>query len=150
MAIDMMVNKLVAFMDADKDRTYRLVIGTDSKAGKIEGSESVDFVTAVVILRQGRGGRYWWARTKQKVGSLRDRIYTETLLSLQVAQELVPNIQDRLDGDHCGLEIHIDVGRGGPTREMIKEVVGMVNGNGFAAKIKPEAFGACNVADKHT
>jgi len=38
----------------------------------------------------------------------------------------------------------------GPTREMIKEVVGMVNGNGFTAKTKPESYGAFVVADKHT
>ncbi|MBU3957376.1 ribonuclease H-like YkuK family protein, partial [Patescibacteria group bacterium] len=38
----------------------------------------------------------------------------------------------------------------GPTREMIKEVVGMVNGNGFVAKTKPESYGAFVVADKHT
>jgi predicted RNase H-related nuclease YkuK (DUF458 family) len=33
---------------------------------------------------------------------------------------------------------------------MIKEVVGMVTGNGFKARTKPESYGASNVADKHT
>jgi len=42
------------------------------------------------------------------------------------------------------------VGEVGPTREMIKEVVGMVTGSGFVAKTKPEAYGAAVVADKHT
>ena len=32
---------------------------------------------------------------------------------------------------------------------MIKEVVGMVTGNGFTAKTKPYSFGASTVADKH-
>lgn len=36
------------------------------------------------------------------------------------------------------------------TREMIREVVGMVSGNGFTAKTKPESYGAFVVADKHT
>jgi len=31
----------------------------------------------------------------------------------------------------------------------IKEVVGMVTGNGFVAKTKPDAWGASTVADKH-
>ena len=48
------------------------------------------------------------------------------------------------------LEIHIDVGEHGDTRDMIKEVVGMVTGNGYVAKTKPEAYGASYVADKHT
>jgi len=33
---------------------------------------------------------------------------------------------------------------------MIKEVVGMVTGNGFTAKTKPDSYGASKVADKHT
>jgi predicted RNase H-related nuclease YkuK (DUF458 family) len=33
---------------------------------------------------------------------------------------------------------------------MIKEVVGMVAGNGYRAKTKPESFGAFAVADKFT
>jgi uncharacterized protein len=48
------------------------------------------------------------------------------------------------------LEIHIDVGPLGPTRDMIREVVGMVNGNGYVAKTKPDSWGASSVADKHT
>jgi predicted RNase H-related nuclease YkuK (DUF458 family) len=42
------------------------------------------------------------------------------------------------------------VGPVGKTRDMIKEVVGMVNGNGFVAKTKPDSWGASSVADKHT
>jgi len=48
------------------------------------------------------------------------------------------------------VEIHLDVGRSGETRELIREVVGMVAGSGFDAKIKPESYGASSVADKHT
>jgi predicted RNase H-related nuclease YkuK (DUF458 family) len=55
-----------------------------------------------------------------------------------------------LNGERYKLEIHIDVGDVGPTREMIKEVVGMVTGNGFTAKTKPESFGAFSLADKNT
>ena len=48
------------------------------------------------------------------------------------------------------MEIHVDVGEHGDTREMIKDVVGMVTGNGFVAKTKPYAYAASYVADKHT
>jgi len=47
------------------------------------------------------------------------------------------------------LEIHVDIGQNGPTREMIKEIVGMIKGSGFFVKIKPEAFAAATLADKH-
>ena len=81
---------------------------------------------------------------------LRDKIYTETLMSLDVAQKIVPEIRAKISPDKYDLEIHIDVGPVGPTREMIKEVVGMVNGSGFVAKTKPNSWGASSVADKHT
>lgn len=151
MAIDQMVDDLVAFMGEEPDYFYRLVIGTDSKSGKNDRPKKIGFVTAVVIHRKDKGGRYFWQKNEvEKIASLRDKIYTETLLSIQLAERLVPQITRKLNGERYRLEIHIDVGDVGPTREMIKEVVGMVNGNGFTAKTKPEAYGAYVVADKHT
>lgn len=151
MAIDEMVDDLVAFMDEEPDYFYRLVIGTDSKSNRLNGEQKINFVTAVVIHRKGKGGRYFWQRKKvNKIKTLRDKIYTETLLSIHLAEKIVPRLTQKLNGERCRLEIHIDVGNMGPTREMIKEVVGMVNGNGFVAKTKPESYGAFVVADKHT
>ena len=48
------------------------------------------------------------------------------------------------------LEIHVDIGKNGPTKELIDEVVGMILGSGLAVRIKPEAYAASAVADKHT
>ena len=72
--------------------------------------------------------------------------------SLNFALFFVPLLRKKLNGHtpRYNLEIHIDVGEHGDTRDMIKEVVGMVTGNGFVAKTKPEAYGASYVADKHT
>lgn len=149
--IEQMVNELVEFMKDEPDYFYRLVIGTDSKTGKLDPREPTSFVTAVVIHRKDKGGRYFWQKRRvEKIGTLRDKIYTETLLSIQLAEKLVPEFTKRLNGQRYKLEIHIDVGDVGPTREMIKEVVGMVTGNGFTAKTKPESYGAFVIADKHT
>jgi len=151
MPIDEMVNRLVSFMRAEKDYFYSLVIGTDSKSGKPNTKKKIGFITAVVLYRKGKGGCYFWQKKKiNKIGSLRDKIYTETLLSIKLAEKLVPEFTKRLNGERYKLEIHIDVGDKGPTRDMIKEVVGMVNGNGFTAKTKPESYGAFVVADRHT
>ncbi len=151
MPIDEMVDRLVSFIRQEKDNFYSLVIGTDSKSGKPNIKDKIGFVTAIVIYRKGKGGCYFWQRNKiDKIGSLRDKIYTETLLSIKMAEKLVPQFTKRLNGERYKLEIHIDVGDAGPTREMIKEVVGMVNGNGFTAKTKPESYGAFVIADKHT
>jgi len=146
------VQEIVDFFKQDPVVTYTLVIGSDSQVKHENGLQEVDFVTAVVIHRQGKGGRYFWQKIKdQKIYSLREKIYTETYLSLELAQKIVPILKDALAGlAPYDLEIHIDVGEVGPTREMIKEVVGMVTGNGFVAKTKPESYGAYSVADKHT
>ena len=151
MTIDQIADELLAFINEEPDYFYRLVIGTDSKSNLLNGEQKVNFVSAVVIHRQGKGGRYFWRKKKvANLKSLRDKIYTETLLSIHLAEELMPYLTRRLNGEKYQLEIHIDVGKAGPTREMIKEVVGMVNGNGFIAKTKPESYGAFVVADKHT
>ncbi len=151
LTIQKVVDDLVAFIKSEPDYFYRLVIGTDSKSGKPDSKISIDFVTAVVIHRQGKGGRYFWQKNRvDKIASLRDKIYTETLFSIKLAERMFPDLTQKLNGERYKLEIHIDVGEAGPTREMIKEVVGMVTGNGFVAKTKPESYGAFVIADKHT
>jgi hypothetical protein len=42
------------------------------------------------------------------------------------------------------------VGKVGETKELIREIVGMVTGSGFEARIKPDSYGASKVADKYT
>lgn len=143
------------FIDDDPDSEYSLVIGTDShgKTGSQNGAKTINLVTAVLVHRKGFGGKYFWIRKyKDNIHTLRDKIYAETMASIEFAGKFVPLLKDNLNGhsDKYFLEIHIDVGEYGDTREMIKEVVGMVTGSGFVAKTKPEAYAASYVADKHT
>lgn len=147
-----MISEIEDFVNEEPSRFYRLVIGTDSQTRSVNGHTEIDFVTAIIVHRAGRGARYFWKKVKKdvKVPVLRDKIYTETALSLEVAQDVVPDIRKKITPAKYDFEIHIDVGPLGPTREMIREVVGMVNGNGFKAKTKPESWGASSVADKHT
>lgn len=144
------VTKEIAdFINEDSQARYRVIVGTDSN-----GEKQADFVTAIIIYRIGRGGRYFWKKVNGGVvyHTLRDRIYHEVSLSLQTAQDLLEQLKSSLKMDcktEYDFQVHIDVGRKGPTREMIKEVVGMVRGNGFKAKIKPESYAASNIADKY-
>ena len=150
--LDQLVDEVASFMFADRKANYKLVIGSDSHTRQEDGIKSIDFVIAVVIHRIGKGGRYFWSKEKRKmIVSLRDKIYAETMLSLDMAGKLIPKLKVEIaDLAPYELEIHIDVGETGPTREMIKEVVGMVTGNGYVAKTKPESYGAYVVADRHT
>lgn len=137
------------FINHDLQSKYRLIVGTDSS-----GDKRADFVTAIIVYRIGHGGRYFWRRTNGKkiYHTLRDRIYREVGLSLETAQDILGYLGNSLKNipePNYDFQIHIDVGQNGPTREMIKEVVGIVRGNGFKAKIKPESFAASNIADKY-
>ena len=152
LGVSQVISEIEDFVNEEPRSFYRLVIGSDSQTKAINGKAEINFVTAIVVNRRGRGARYFLKKEKKyvKVPVLRDKIYTETTMSLEIAEEFVPEIRKRISPAKYDLEIHIDVGPLGPTREMIREVVGMVNGNGYVAKTKPESWGASSVADKHT
>ena len=149
------IDLIKKFLEEDLDSEYSLVIGTDShgKTGTQNGSKTINLVTAVLVHRKGFGGKYFWIRRyRNHIHTLRDKIYAETMASIDFAGKFVPLLKENLNGHSARylLEIHIDVGEHGDTREMIKEVVGMVTGSGFVAKTKPDAYAASYVADKHT
>lgn len=145
------IKKIAEFINEKPESFYRIVIGSDSQVKHVNSHAEIDFVTAIIVHRKGLGARYFWKKEKKIQNPvLRDKIYTETLLSLSCAEEMVPLLRDAVSPAKYDFEIHIDVGPLGPTRDMIKEVVGMVQGNGFTAKTKPDSWGASSVADKHT
>lgn len=141
------MEKMAAFQRVQPNAGYRLLIGTDSLPGT--NGDAV-LVTALVLHREGNGGIYFWHRKRYShLVTLRQRMYQEALASIEVAKMLMSNsaVQQLMVGD---IEIHVDVGHQGPTREMIREIVGMVKANGFPVKTKPQAVAASTVADRHT
>ena len=75
----------------------------------------------------------------------------EVMLSCQLALWLRENFAQRAAEsgvDYSFQYIHADVGENGVTRDMVKEVTGLIRGNGFLPKIKPESFAASTVADR--
>ncbi|HEC63195.1 MAG TPA: hypothetical protein ENI38_02225 [Candidatus Acetothermia bacterium] len=140
------VDEIIAIMGADPKAEYQLIVGTDSQTYH----RTAEYVTAVVVHRVGKGGRYFWRRVRERrPNSLRERIWREAWLSYEVAQWLIDALREReVLGYH--LEIHVDVGRAGRTRELVEEVVGMIIGVGLPVRTKPEAYAASTVADKHT
>jgi len=140
-----MFDKLMGYVSENGGQRYRLIIGTDS----FLNSETL-FVSAVIIHKIGHGGRYFYKKTRhRKIESMRQRIFYETTMSIELASA----IRERLDANGLGgmqVEIHLDVGTNGDTKEIIKEVVGMVTGSGYPAVTKPDSFGASKVADRHS
>lgn len=139
--------KILAFMSGDSEREYQLVVGTDSQPHNGSG---VDFVTVIVVHRKGAGGIYFWNRTvNKKTYALRQRMYEEATMSLSTAEMVLELLRE--DGfTKYDIEIHVDIGEIGKTRDMIAEIVGMIRGSGYAVKIKPDSFAASKVADRYT
>lgn len=146
------VISILNFIREEPQFHYRLIIGTDSRETD-DSPPAQLFVTAIVIHRVGWGARYFWRGTRtHSLYTIRDRIYQEALLSLQISQKLM-DFLDSFPDNHLSnynVEIHVDVGNNGPTRSLIKEIVGMIEGMGFVAKVKPDSFGASRVAHRHT
>lgn len=153
--LDLVIGHIKDFLENDPDAQYSLVIGSDSQEKKdaFNGTKILNLITAIIVRKIGHGGRYFWKKKQvRNIHTLREKIYAETIASLQFAENFVPILKKSLNGNSpkYQLEIHVDVGEHGQTRDMLKEVIGMVTGNGFVAKVKPDSFGATYVADKHT
>lgn len=140
-----MFQHLVSFVEEDKDQLYNLIIGTDSML-----ADETTFVTAIVVHQVGHGGRYFYRKVlNRKIESLRQRMFYEAALSLETATKLTAELSKN-GYAKLPVAIHLDVGENGETRTIIHEVVGMVTGSGYAAVIKPDAYGATKVADRHS
>lgn len=134
------------FIQSDPEKQYELVIGTDSQPNEIQ----VEFVTAIVMHRKGSGGIYFYTRqTRRKKYVLRERMYEEASLSLIAANELLTELKSDGVGKY-DVEIHVDIGQIGKTKDMITEIVGMIRGSGYEVKTKPDSYAASKVADKYT
>lgn len=145
LTLDEVYEDIIGFIDSDPTARYRVIIGTDSQA-----REETSFVTAIIVHRVGKGGRYYYTRkVHRRMVSLRQRIFYEASLSLETASRLAHKLA--LNGhSELNVEIHLDIGPNGQTKDLVREIVGMVVGSGFDAKIKPDSCGATKVADKHT
>lgn len=144
LSMEEMLQDISDFIVAHPRDTYRLTIGTDSQPGEI-----TCFVTAVIIHREGKGARFYYTKKHQKhQTSFRQRIFSEASQSLSLAGSIIDFFA--VFSSRLTVEIHLDVGEQGKTRELIQQVVAMVNTSGFLARVKPLSYAASKVADRFT
>ncbi|MCD6233397.1 hypothetical protein J7J81_03445 [bacterium] len=148
--------EILNYMLEKPDRFYEVVVGCDSSS-----EETPSFPVAIVVLRVGEGGRFFlrkiirFNKGKKVFHNFHQRILQEILLSCEIGLSLREKLTEKINSSHKELNyqfryIHADIGENGPTRDMIKEVIGLIQSNGFEAKIKPESFAASIVADRFT
>lgn len=145
LTFDQLVEDLLAFMAEEPDGSYRLIVGSDSHT-----RTELCFVTAIIVHRRGKGARFYYRKRRQhRIRSLRQRIFYEAAMSLTTAERLAQSLAES-GTKGLDVEIHLDIGERGETRELIRDVVGMIVGSGFHAEIKPNSYGASKVADRYT
>jgi predicted RNase H-related nuclease YkuK (DUF458 family) len=145
------VNEIISYISEKPEKFYDVIVGCDSSSG-----EEPNFPVAIVVLRVGHGGRFFLKKIhyqNKKFYNLKQRILEEVLLSCQLALNLKEALKEKTQGKNYNYQlryIHADIGEHGATKDMIKEVIGLIRGNGFEPKIKPEAFVASTVADRYS
>ncbi|MBZ1348249.1 MAG: ribonuclease H-like YkuK family protein [Candidatus Nealsonbacteria bacterium] len=148
--IDQVLEELFNYMSEKPEKFYDIIVGCDSSSG-----EEPHFPVAIVILRKQEGGRFFLKKINykdRKFYNWKTRVLEEVFLSCKTALFLKENLGKRIqklpNSCYQFRYIHADVGENGQTKDMIREVVGLIRGNGFEPKIKPEAYAASTVADR--
>ncbi len=150
------IKEIYNYVSEQPEFFYDVVVGCDSPS-----SDKPFFPIAIVVLRTGAGGRFFLKKMSypddflKRFSSWKNRILQEVYLSCELALSLKDALEKEFSQANSQLKyqfqyIHADVGEQGRTKEMIKEVVGLIRSNGFEAKIKPQSFAASVVADRYT
>jgi len=123
-------------------------IGSDSQPHK-----GGCVLSSAIVLHgadEQKGGIYFVTREKilsKEMTVLVTRILAETERTIRIAHDIAHLFPD------IKMEVHVDVSntdRQNATSNLASMIVGYVTGNGFDCKVKPEAFAAASVADKHS
>jgi len=125
-----------------------IYIGTDSFFIK----NKCIFATAICLYGadKQKGGRYFYTKSslnKKQFPELSIRMIKEAENTINLANTIMYDIPS------AKLELHLDISpqesREG-TSHLAKMLIGYVKGSGYACKIKPDAFAAASIADKHS
>ena len=126
-----------------------ITIGTDSQ----NKDNTTKIVSVISIICRGHGGIFFHRIIFHPlINNVREKLETETNLSLEVAQELI-NI---LENDYeeifatCPISIHIDAGNAphGKTKDLIQSLTGWVHAMGYDCEVKPNSYAASSIADR--
>ena len=114
-------------------------IGTDSFFIK----DDCIFATAICLYGADnqQGGRYFFTKSrinKNKFPELSIRMIKEAENTINLSNTIMDEVPNAM------LELHLDIS---PQAKML---VGYVKGSGYECKIKPYAFAAASIADKHS
>jgi len=140
--------KIIKIIKKHSNNNGTISVGTDSNVKK----KKCVFSTAICLhaAHGQNGGRYFISRKNARSDNYSDllqRITAEVQKSVELGLTLLeycPTIK---------VELHLDVSksdRGEKTSKFSDMLVGYAKGSGFECRVKPDAFAATSVADKHS
>ncbi len=150
------IKEIYDYISKEPEFFYDIVVGCDSPS-----CDKPFFPIAIVVLRTGAGGRFFLKKMHYPDNFLKrfihwkNRILQEVYLSCELALSLRETLEKEFGKatptfNYQFQYIHADVGEQGKTKEMVREVVGLIKSNGFEPRIKPMSFAASVVADRYT
>jgi len=160
LAFAQVIKEIHEYISADSEFFYDIIVGCDSPS-----SDKPFFPIAIVVLRTGAGGRFFLKKMHYPDAYLKrfmnvptnwkQRILQEVYLSCELALTLRETLEKEFGKSRPNFNyqfqyIHADVGEQGRTKEMVREVTGLIKSNGFEPRIKPFSFAASVVADRYT
>jgi len=123
---------------------YEVWIGSDSYVRN--AIKKVQYSTCIVLYKQGKGGRIFISKSMEPmVDSLRQRLMNEVWMSLETCfefKELLPSNTEIV------VDLDINKSRKHKSGNYCEELVGMVVGQGFKCRVKPDAWAAQSAADR--
>lgn len=126
-----------------KHHRLKVCIGTDSQ---VKG-EIVEFATAIVFLREGKGGFIYLNNYKTNMTyGIKERMIKEVSDSIEVAYTLCP----LFDKYNVEMEVHADINSDPQFKSHVafKEAMGYILGMGYTFRAKPDAFASTYCANK--
>ncbi len=141
-------------LEENPEQRFVLAVGSDS-----QNTFETRMVQVIVLPQVGTGGIFFYnsARLKQ-IKTLREKLLKETEYSLEVANELLCELERLFDLENFDytaypveLQFHCDIGYSGKSGLIVRDLLGYVKGmlqESFEIFIKPNAFAASCIADK--
>lgn len=158
MTFEEIFSSILSFINQDTNSTYKLIIGSDSHI-HMQRQETV-YISGIVLRRFGSEGigRGSWAckskhAIKRPMRNLREKIGLETTYTKMIFDMFD---DDRLLEiyeltDNFSIAIHLDIGRNGPTKDLIDEMIEPFEGlENVEVKIKPDSYVASGFANRDT
>tara|TARA_R110000737_G_scaffold247743_2_gene257816 strand:+ start:1438 stop:1920 length:483 start_codon:yes stop_codon:yes gene_type:complete len=140
--------QILQIMKQHSKKNGTVYIGTDSFFVK----DQCTFSNAICLYGADgqKGGRYFFAKRKEPkkaFSNLAIRMLKEAEETIEIARAISE------ENPKIKLELHLDISSSDKqekTSHLAKMLIGYVNGSGYDCRIKPHAFAANSIADRHS